>query len=374
MENGPESLVPGLDDRSGPLEIHDKETIPVRTGFEISHDAIERHLRDRIPDLDPLTVVEQFPNGSANATYLLTFGDRRLVLRRPPSGKLPPGAHDMRREYRTLSRLYRAYPPAPRAYVFCDDRSVLGLDFFVMEYRDGVVVWDKIPESLAHHDRVGYRLGVAVVDALAQLHLVDPAACGLEDLGRPDGFVVRQVEGWAKRWELVAPATPLPAMNDALGILRGTVPTAQRAAILHNDPKLNNCQFRPEDPDRVYSVFDWDMATLGDPLVDLGTLLNYWPEPDASPDDDGVYTPGVEKLGLPARQEVAERYARQTGLDLSELVWYQAFASWRTVIALQQLYMRYVRGDSSDERMASRGERIGPLAERTLRLLQQMPS
>jgi aminoglycoside phosphotransferase (APT) family kinase protein len=363
---------PSRDGQADAVEIYAEETIPVRAGQEFDPDVVGAYVRARVPDLEPLVGVAQYPNGSANITYQLTFGDRRLVLRRPPAGELAPGAHDMRREYRALAKLYKSYDRAPRAYVFCDDHSVIGADFFVMEYREGVVVWDHIPQSLTHYERIGHRLGIAVVDAVADLHLVDPRSCDLEGLGRPDGFLQRQLDGWAKRWELVAPETPVPAMTEALRILRDRIPEPQRVAILHNDPKLNNCQFRVDDPDRVHSVFDWDMATLGDPLIDLGTLLNNWPSVAEDGMPVGIYTPGVETLGLPIRSQVIERYYQRTGFELSELVWYEALASLRTVVALRQLYMRYVRGETSDARMATRGDRILPLAERTLWMLQRL--
>jgi aminoglycoside phosphotransferase (APT) family kinase protein len=345
------------------------DTVAVRSGEELDWTAVERTLRAGIPDVDGELEVLQFPKGSANLTYLLRFDDRRLVLRRPPFGRLAPGAHDMAREYRTLSRLWRAFPPAPRALLFCDDENVVGSKFFVMEYRAGTGIWDEIPASMRHHTDVGRRVGFAVIDALADLHRVDPAACGLEGLGKPEGFVARQVSGWRKRWELVAPDSGLPAMHDAAAELERSQPLSTRVAILHNDMKIDNCQFDPDDPDRVHSVFDWDMATLGDPLVDLGTVLNYWPDPSDRPGDWGVYTEGLERIGLPTQSEVVERYAGLTGIDLADIGWYQAFATWKTAVVLQQLYDRYRRGETTDERMATRAERVPELADRALRLL-----
>ena len=341
----------------------------VRPGQELDWARIEAHLRRELPELEGDFEVLQFPNGSANLTYYLRVGERQLVLRRPPFGRLAPGAHDMRREHRVLSRLWRSYPPAPRAFLFCDDESVAGSAFFVMEYRAGVVIWDRIPESMRHHDRVGRRIGTAVVRAMADLHRVDPAACDLAGLGRPDGFVTRQVEGWTGRWKLVAPDPAIPAMDEAAAVLARTMPASQPATILHNDLKVDNCQFDPADPDRVRSVFDWDMATLGDPLIDFGILLNYWPDPADRDGDKGVYNAGMEAMGLPTQAEITEEYARRTGLDLSGIAWYQAFACWKTAVVLQQLYDRYLRGETTDERMATRGERVGELAERSLRLL-----
>ena len=314
-------------------------------------------------------MVLQFPNGSANLTYLVRVGDRSLVVRRPPFGAIAPGAHDMKREFRTLSRLWRAFPPAPRAYAFCDDHAVVGSDFVVLEYRPGVVIWGTIPPSMAHHGDLGRRVGLAVVDGLAHLHQVDPVAVDLVDLGRPEGFVERQVAGWATRWSLAASPDDHPLMNTVAARLQLSIPTTTRTSVLHNDFKLDNCQFDPADPDYITAVFDWDMATLGDPLIDLGTLLNYWPDPSDTDDNRPIYNPGMETLGMPTRAEVVERYAATAAVDVEVVPWYEAFACWKTAVVLQQLYIRYVRGDSTDPRMATRGEKVAGQAQRAMTIL-----
>jgi aminoglycoside phosphotransferase (APT) family kinase protein len=346
----------------------------VRPGEDLDWPKVAAYLRAELPGLDGELEVLQFPNGSANLTYLLRFGDRPLVLRRPPFGRLAPGAHDMAREYRVLSRLWRAFPPAPRALLLCEDHGVAGATFFVMEYRSGTVIWDKIPEPMRRQPDAAKRVGFAVVGALAGLHQVDYADCGLAGLGRPDGFVARQVRGWRNRWEAVAHGaapTAQPLMSEVADTLERTLPAPQRSAILHNDLKLDNCQFDPADPDRVHSVFDWDMATLGDPLVDVGTLLNYWPDPADTQGDRGMYPDGQETLGLPGHQEIRAAYAGATGLDLAGIGWYQAFACWKTAVVLQQLHDRYLRGETADERMANRGDRVAELAARARRLLRK---
>jgi aminoglycoside phosphotransferase (APT) family kinase protein len=268
--------------------------------------------------------------------------------------------------------LSKHYDRAPRGYLFCDDHGVIGSDFLVVEYRSGVVVWDHVPASMSHHADAARRIGLAVVDALADLHRLDPDDVGLSDLGRPSGFVERQVAGWRKRWDLVDTGR-VPQMT-AVGVrLAESVPAvATRVSVLHNDYKIDNCQFQPAEPDRVTSVFDWDMATLGEPLVDLGILLNYWPDPADRDGERPLHVPGLELMGLPTRAEVVERYASRTGLAVDGVAWFEAFATWKTCVVLEQLYQRFVRGESTDPRMGERGTPVAPLADRAAGLLDQL--
>jgi aminoglycoside phosphotransferase (APT) family kinase protein len=345
------------------------EACPVRAGQELDGTSLTCYLRAQLTDVEGDMSVLQFPRGWANLTYLVQFGEHKLVVRRPPFGALAPGAHDMRREYKTLSRLWRHFDRAPRALLFCDDDSVIGSHFVVMEYREGVVIDGEIPPSMAGHTDVSRRVGMAVIDALAELHRLDPSAVDLADLGRPDGFLARQLAGWRRRWSLAAPEGAVPLMEDAGVKLEASIPHSPRSSILHNDYKLDNCQFDPARPDRVKSIFDWDMATLGDPLVDLGTLINYWPDPSDTDDSGPIVSAGMGSIGLPGRPEMIERYTAQTGLDGSEVHWYEAFACWKRAVIMQQLYARYLEGDSADDRMAAQAAWIPALARRAVTIL-----
>lgn len=348
------------------------EVAAVREGEQLDWGAIERWLRAHLPaelDLEGPLEVLQFPNGSANLTYLVRLGGTELVLRRPPFGTLAPGAHDMRREYRVLSRLWRHFDKAPRAYALCEDHAVAGADFFVMERRRGEVVRGAVPPSLRGHPDVGRRMGLALVDAVAELHLLDPGAVGLGDLGRPEGFVARQVKGWKGRWDLVADPRWDEAMNDVHARLGASLPPSQRVSLVHNDLKLDNAMIDPDDPDRVVALFDWDMTTLGDPLVDVGTLLSYWPDPEDGPDVRRASHAGMRQMGLPTRAEVASRYGEATGLDVSGIAWFEAFAQWKTATVVQQLHHRWKVGDSTDPRMATVADTLPLLVRTAQRLL-----
>ena len=375
-----------------PVQAIAVEVAPVRPGEALDWAAIDAYLKAHAPGLDgklngELSVL-QFPNGSANLTYLLRYGAQELVLRRPPFGIIAPGAHDMKREFKVLSRLWKHTRLAPRAYVFCDDKSVCGADFFVMERRTGVVVRNAIPEALRQHENVGYRLGLAIVDAMAELHSLDPVACDLADLGKPEGFAARQVAGWNKRWQLVRPSyengdgaaafsadsavkVDADLMDSIAARLAVSTPSAQRASLVHNDLKPDNLQFDAADPDHAKSIFDWDMTTVGDPLIDVGTLIQYWP--DASDPDFHLLSsqPGMLEMGLPSRAEVAARYAERTGSNIDALPWWIGFAYWKTAVVLMQLNSRYLRGESTDPRMLVLGERIPGVMAKANAVLQR---
>lgn len=351
------------------------ELQPVRSGEELDWPRIEARLRADLPpelDLDGDFEVEQFPNGAANLTYLIRFGTTELVLRRPPHGTLAPGAHDMRREHAVLSVLWQIFDKAPRAYLFCDDHDIAGADFFVMERRRGEVIRGVLPESMRAEPNVGHRLGFALVDAIAEFHLLDPDAVGLGGLGRPDGFVARQVAGWKKRWDLVADERYHAAMTAIHGRLERSLPAPQRVSFVHNDLKLDNCMFAVGDPDRVVSFFDWDMTTLGDPLIDIGTLLNYWPEAADGPESPRLSHDGMQRMGLPTRAELVDRYAERSGLDLGSAPWYDAFAQWKTATVVQQLHHRWLVGASTDPRMETIAARLPRLLAGATALLDDL--
>jgi aminoglycoside phosphotransferase (APT) family kinase protein len=344
------------------------DTAPIRAEERFDEARVAAYLRATLPDLIADRPIEfrQFPGGKANLTYLARAGDLELVLRRPPLGETAPGSHDMGREYRVLSVLHQSYPEAPRAYAFCDDPVVMGKPFFVMERRTGYVIRETWPPELP--DTADYRRSTAeaVVDALADLHLVDYDAIGLAGLGRPDGFVARQVAGWTDRWQR-ARHDDVPAMESLADRLAELVPDPQRSTLLHNDYKIDNVMVDADG--RVVAVFDWDMATLGDPLVDLGTALAYWVGPD-----DVLYpvfgSTGITLAADLSKDEVLERYATRTGFAVGDVAFYEAFAMFRIAVIVQQIYIRWLRGQTSDERFSMLGMIVPPIAETALGMLE----
>lgn len=332
------------------------EVAEIRPGEEFDTARVESYLKAHIPGLEGPMQALQFPGGHANLTYLVRFGDREIVLRRPPLGPVAPGSHDMRREYRALAALAPVFPPAPRPYLLCEDESVMGAVFFAMERRRGVVVRHAVPPELDRHPQARRRISFALIDVMAGLHDVDYEAIGLGDLGRPEGFVERQVTGWKSRWDR-AKNVELPIFDELYEWLVKNLPASGPATLVHNDLKFDNCMIDPDDPDRVSTVLDWDMTTLGDPLIDLGTLLGYWAEA-GDPPERGATVAVTAQPGFPKREEIAARYAERRGVDLSRIGWYESFALWKTAVVLQQIYIRFVRGQTQDERFQMLGERV----------------
>jgi aminoglycoside phosphotransferase (APT) family kinase protein len=325
----------------------------VRAGEEIDAAALSAWLKDRLLGIEEPVAVEQFPGGHSNLTYLLRFGDSELVLRRPPYGSQVKTAHDMGREYRVLSRLHAAYPKAPKALLHCDDPAVIGAPFYVMERVRGVIL--RHPRAPAGIDLPPERMRAiseAAVDGLAELHAVDWRAAGLEELGRPEGYVARQVEGWADRWRK-ARTDDVPDLDRAAAWLAAHLPEESGAALIHNDYKYDNLVLHSRELERIVAVLDWEMATIGDPLMDLGTTLGYWMDPDDAPGLRLLPGGPTTLPGNLGRAEIVERYATRTGRDVSHIVFYYVYGLFKIAVIAQQIYSRYKEGLTRDERFAS---------------------
>jgi aminoglycoside phosphotransferase (APT) family kinase protein len=346
-----------------------RDTAPIRPEETFDEARVAAYLRTAVPELvgDHDIEFDQFPGGAANLTYRATAGKVELVLRRAPLGPVAKGAHDMSREYRVLSRLWSVFPKAPRAHVFCEDPDVMGKPFFVMERRHGWVIRASWPPDFGDDLEVRRRLARNLVVTLAELHRVDAADVGLEDLGRPDGFVERQIAGWARRWD-AAKTRDVGAMDRARHLLGRDLPVPQTTSILHNDYKLDNTMVSGSG--EVVAVFDWDMATQGDPLVDLGTLLAYWADPDG-PTYPVFGARAVTLAPYLSKDELVAQYAATTGFDVSTVGYYEGLALYRIAVIIEQIYARYVAGQTSDARFAA-FEPLAPLlAEAAVDVLER---
>jgi aminoglycoside phosphotransferase (APT) family kinase protein len=328
----------------------------VRPGEELAEDALAAYLEGSVPGFSGPLRVEQFAGGHSNLTYLLRTPKQEYVLRRAPLGPVAPKAHDMAREYRVLAALGPAFRQAPKVLHCCEDASVMGATFYLMERRRGRTYREanEIPGE-------GRAMSEAMVDALVDLHGIDLGANGLLALGKPEGFVTRQVKGWSERWER-AQTDSLPRLNEVVAFLNATIPAEGPAAVVHNDYKLDNVLFAADGP-KVEAVLDWEMTTIGDPLVDLGMSLAYWQVGGAHG------TSGAGPEGWLTREEFVARYGERTGRDLRNLAWHETLGLMKIAVILQQIYFRYVRGQTQDQRFARFGEsvrRLGDLAHQQM--------
>jgi len=331
---------------------------PVRAGEELDLPRLAAFLREQGLPAGDLSQ-EQFPKGHSNLTYLVRAGGREYVLRRPPAGSKVKSAHDMGREARILLKLQPVFPLAPRVVAVCDDASVLGAPFYLMERIRGLILRGPEPRGIAISPEQAREVGVAFARTLAALHAVDHRAAGLE--GKPQGYVRRQVEGWTKRW-VDARTEDVPEVDAIARWLAQRIPAESAAAFIHNDFKYDNLVLDPADPARVAGVLDWEMSTVGDPLMDLGTALGYWVEEgDAEPLKAFAFGPTFLPGSL-TRAEVVEEYARAAGRELPPMLFYSCFALFKTAVVAQQIYRRYVEGLTRDERFAALGLGVRILA------------
>jgi aminoglycoside phosphotransferase (APT) family kinase protein len=336
--------------------LHANDTRPVRASEQLDWDRLAGYLRRELRLAGDMTVT-QFAGGHSNLTYALSIGGVELVLRRPPFGPVPPRAHDMAREYRVLAAVHPHFRYAPEPYLLCEDPAIIGSVFYVMERRRGVVIRSEEPPSMTGETRRA--VSGAMIDTLAELHAIDIAATGLDTLGKPAGFVARQIRGWTERWH-GSKTSDVPDMEWLARWLEERIPPdPPRPTLVHGDYKLDNVMLDPDDPARLTGVFDWEMSAIGDPLVDVGILLCYWIH--AVSDDDAM--PGVTRRpGWFTRDELLTRYASRTGTAMDNIALYEVFAVFKLAVVIQQIYARYVRGQTDDPRFQPLGERVAYLA------------
>lgn len=343
-------------------------TIPVRPGEELNLAALGAYLAQEMPDLPPRKLeVEQFPTGASNLTYLLKAGDWEGVLRRPPLGPVAPKAHDMARECRILMKLHPVFPLAPRPYLLCEDPAVIGAPFYIMEPRSGVVLDKAIPPEWQGRSLDFRLICERLVETLVHLHAVDWQAAGLAEIGHPDGYLRRQVEGWIGRYQR-AKTEEAPEAEQIARWMIDHLPASPAPTIVHNDYKLNNVMLDRGDPGKIVAVLDWEMATIGDPLTDVGVLLAYWIEPGE--ELDATLGSVTTLPGFMRRDELLEVYARKSGRDVAQIPFYLAFSYFKVAVIVQQIYYRWVKGQTRDPRFANMGQMAIHLIRRAVQVAQ----
>jgi aminoglycoside phosphotransferase (APT) family kinase protein len=332
----------------------------VRLGEELDLGKLEPFFRSHFPsERGPLSV-QQFPSGHSNLTYSLQFGSKELVLRRPPFGSKVKSAHDMGREFRVLSKLHSVYAPAPKVHFYCEDASILGAPFYLMEPVHGVILRRDPPPGFDFSAEKARRLSESFVENLGLLHGLDYAAAGLADLGKPQGYLERQVRGWIERYH-GSKTHDYPEVEKVSEWMQQHIPPAGGAALIHNDYKYDNVVLDPVDITKIIGVLDWEMCTIGDPLADLGTALAYWIDrADAEELQENRSGPTTHPGSL-TRAELVGYYAQKTRRDVSQIPFYLTFARFKLAVIVQQIYYRYHLGLTKDERFASMPRRINNL-------------
>ncbi|HKW56207.1 MAG TPA: phosphotransferase family protein [Candidatus Acidoferrum sp.] len=324
----------------------------IRAGEELDLARLEPFLRSRFPQAGNDFSVRQFPSGHSNLTYSVHLGEERMVLRRPPFGSKVKSAHDMGREFRVLAKLHDAYAPAPKVLLYCDDLSVLGAPFYLMEPVHGIILRRELPEGLEFEPQTARRVCESFIENLALMHSLDFAAIGLADLGRPQGYVERQVRGWMERY-YGSKTHEIAEVEHLAQWMHRNLPASGDASLIHNDYKFDNVVLHPADLTRIVGVLDWEMCTIGDPLSDLGSTLAYWVEPSDSPELQSLRWGPTNYPGGMTRKDLARRYAEMTGRDVSRLAFYLVFARFKLAVIVQQIYYRYHLGLTQDARFAS---------------------
>ena len=341
----------------------------IRPGEELNLATLEPYLRMRFPDEAGALQVRQFPCGHSNLTYLLNFGNRELVLRRPPFGSKVKTAHDMSREFRVLSKLHAVYEPSPEVFFYCGDDSVLGAPFYLMQPIRGIILRKHLPSDLDLSPEKARQLSKSLIDNLIRLHRIDYGAAGLADLGKPEGYLERQVRGWMERYH-GSKTHDYPEVEKICVWMQQHTPIINSVSLIHNDYKLDNVVLDANDITKIVGVLDWEMCTIGDSLTDLGTTLAYWAD---ATDLDGLKQSLSDVTTHPGsftRTDIVQHYAEQTGSDVSQISFYLAFARFKLAVIVQQIFYRYQQGLTRDSRFATMPERIQALLRSSLQVAE----
>lgn len=339
----------------------------IRVGEEIDPLKLLKFLNDRVENRSAEISIQQFPSGYSNLTYLVKIGEREYILRRPPLGANIKSAHDMEREYHVLSLLQKAaFTKIPEPVLFCDDENIIGTKFYLMKRVNGVILRNRVPKGMTIEPATFNQLSKSAIDQLVQLHQLDIKSTGLDKLGKPEGYVQRQVEGWTKRY-FNAQTDDLFEMSEASEWMTKNIPGTSSVSFIHNDYKYDNLVLDPENLTNIKAILDWEMATVGDPLMDLGTTLAYWAEPT---DSDALKPFNLTWMpGNMLRKEMVDYYAEKSGNDLKDIIFYYVFGSFKVGVICQQIYHRYKQGHTQDPRFATLIHVIKACAENARRAM-----
>lgn len=342
----------------------------IRDGETLDIKAVEAFAKSHMPDIEGPCEITQFPGGASNLTYLLQFKNRDLILRRPPFGTKAKSAHDMGREYKVMSKLKPVFPFVPNMVAFCEDESVLGCEFYLMERLVGIIPRADLPEGLILSEAQVRAMCTHVIDKLIELHSIDYQAAGLTELGKGEGYVTRQISGWSKRYR-DAITDNVPDFESVMGWLADNMPEQISVCVIHNDFRFDNVVLNPNDPTEVIGVLDWEMATLGDPLMDLGNTLCYWVQADDDPMSQMLRRQPTHIPGMMTRDEVFAYYCERMGFGNVDFTFYRVYGLFRLAVILQQIYYRFHHGQTKDQRFATFHMMVAHLEKLCLDVIQQ---
>ena len=325
------------------------KAVAAREGEAPDINKLRNYLSSLLSGFDGELINEQFPGGYSNLTFLLKASGKEYVLRKPPIGANIKSAHDMGREFKVLTALKPVYKPIPEPILFCEDEMIIGAQFYIMERVSGIILRNRIPKGMELTPAIMKSISESAVDNLAVLHSIDLETTELINMVKPKGYNKRQVEGWIKRY-VAAETDTIEDMNKTAEWMQGNLPADGTPAFIHNDYKYDNLVLDPENLNQIIAVLDWEMATVGDPLMDLGTSLAYWGEAN---DSDALKPFNLTWLpGNLTREEVVQRYAATKSTAVPDMLFYYVFGSFKIGVIVQQIYARYKKGFTKDERFA----------------------
>ena len=342
----------------------------VRQGEELDPIVIKEYFKQVQPSLNGEVSITQFPGGASNLTYQVSLGGQDFILRRPPFGDIAKSAHDMLREAKIIKTLKPVYPYVPEIISMCEDPSVLGCDFYVMEKLTGIIPRQNMPKELSLDKEQTRGLCLNVIDKLIELHQVDIKATGLDGLGKGAGYVARQISGWSDRY-IKAKTDDATDFKVVMDWLKANMPEDSGQSLIHNDFRLDNVVLNEQDPLQVIGVLDWEMATVGDPLMDLGNSLAYWVEAGDEPQFQMMRRQPTHLPGMLTRNEVIEYYLEKTGLQAESFTFYEVYGLFRLAVIIQQIYYRYYHGQTQDKRFAGFVHAAKYLESRCLRYIEK---
>jgi len=346
------------------------EPAEIREGEALDHSAVEIFLKDTIRELEGPLVIKQFPSGFSNLTYFIRVGDRDMVLRRPPIGKKAKTAHDMNREFKILSALYPVFPYCPKPLAYSEDESIMGCPFYVMERIGGIILRKDLPEGMDLSSEKARSLCENMIDLHCRLHALNYQEIGLGDFGKPEGYVKRQVDGWSRRYR-DARTPDVPDFESVMAWLaENQLPDSQPSGIVHNDYKFDNMVLHTDNPLEIIGILDWEMSTIGDPLMDLGNSMAYWVNRDDPEEIQMLRLMPTNIDGMLTRKELVDLYAEKSGRKIENFDFYYCFGLFRLAVIAQQIYYRYFHGQTKDKRFASLAFGVAFLEKGAVRVME----